>query len=99
MTLIFPWFFGRDRLDRYDSDYWWQYQFTEMQVAFSIVGLFFIVWFFLAKRSQRLWIGVTALFSLAMALGKFFAVYPFVQSLPIFSFFRDPARWPLGYWD
>ncbi len=99
MTLIFPWFFGRDQYDRFNSDYWWQYQFVEMQVAFSIAGLFFITWFFLSKRPQRLWLGVVTLFALAMALGKFFVVYPFVQSLPVFSFFRDPARyWFLATW-
>lgn len=99
MTLFFPWFFGRDQYDRFNSDYWWQYQFVEMQVAFSIAGLFFILWFFLAKRPQRLWLGLTTLFALAMALGKFFIVYPLVQSLPIFSFFRDPARyWFLATW-
>jgi len=99
LTLLFPWFFGRDQFDRADSTYWWQYQFVEMQVAFSIIGLFFILLFLLGKNPQRRWIGWTALFGLAMALGKFFLVYGLVQSLPIFSWFRDPARyWHLITW-
>jgi hypothetical protein len=99
ITLIFPWFFGRDSYDRAGSDYWWQYQFVEMQVAFSIVGLFFILLFLTGKTSQRRWIIATAAFGLAMALGKFFFVYPLVQSLPVFAWFRDPARyWFLVTW-
>ena len=99
LTLVFPWFFGRDQFDRAGSTYWWQYQFVEMQVALSIAGLFFIILFFFYKNSQRRWIGLTALFGLAMALGKFFFLYSWVQSLPVFSWFRDPARyWHLVTW-
>lgn len=99
ITLVFPWFFGRDQFDRSASDYWWQYQFTEMQVAFSIVGLFFILLFLLSQSRQRRWVGITALFGLLMALGKFFFFYPLFQSLPVFSWFRDPARyWFLITW-
>lgn len=99
ITLIFPWFFGKDQYDRSGVDYWWQYQFVEMQVAFSIVGLFFVLLFFFSKRPQRRWIILTSLFGLTMAFGKFFVVYPLVQALPFFSFFRDPARyWFLITW-
>ena len=99
ITLLFPWCFGKDQYDRVGSDYWWQYQFVEMQVALSIVGLFFVLLFFFSKRTERRWIIVTALFGLAMALGKFFFVYSPIQSLPLFSFFRDPARyWFLMTW-
>ncbi len=99
LTMIFPWFFGRTQYDRAGADYWWQYQFVEMQVAFSIVALFFIL-FFLSRRSDnRRWLTLTFLFSLFMAMGKFTFIYPAIQSLPIFSFFRDPARfWFLGTW-
>jgi hypothetical protein len=99
ITLLFPWFFGKDQYDRTGSDYWWQYQFLEMQITLSIVGLFFVLLFFFSKRPDRRWITVIALFGLTMALGKFFFVYPLVQSLPFFSFFRDPARyWFLITW-
>ena len=99
LTLVFPWFFGRDQFDRQDSDYWWQYQFVEMQTAFSIVGLFFILLFFFQKNKQKRWIAVTGLFGLAMAMGKFFFLYGWIQSLPVFSWFRDPARyWHLITW-
>ena len=99
ITLLFPWFFGHDQYDRAQGDYWWQYQFVEMQVAFSIVGLFFVLLFFLRKRPQRRFIGITSLFAVLMAFGKFFFLFPFIQSLPIFSFFRDPARyWFLATW-
>ncbi len=99
ITLIFPWFFGRDSYDRQGSDYWWQYQFVEMQVAFSVVGLFFILLFFHARKPQTRWLGATALFGLFMAFGKFLFVYPLIQSLPFFSLFRDPARyWFLATW-
>jgi len=99
ITLVFPWFFGKVQFDRMADDYWWQYQFIEMQVAFSIVGLFFILLFLSHDGAWRRWLGSTALFSLLMALGKFFVVYPLVQRLPFFSFFRDPVRyWILGTW-
>ncbi len=99
MTLIYPWFFGKTQFDRIGADYWWQYQFVEMQVAFSIVGLFFILYFFLRKSADRKWITLTFLFALFMAMGKFAFVYSLIQSLPIFSFFRDPARyWFLATW-
>ena len=99
LTLVFPWFFGRDQFDRAGSTYWWQYQFVEMQVAFSIIGLFFILLFLSRKNPQRRWIGLTALFGLTMALGKFFFLYSWVQSLPFFSWFRDPSRyWHLITW-
>ena len=99
ITLLFPWFFGKDQYDRACSDYWWQYQFVEMQTALSIVGLFFVLLFFFSKKSECRWIAATTLFGLSMALGKFFLVYPLVQSLPFFSFFRDPARyWFLITW-
>jgi len=99
MTLLYPWFFGKTQFDRAAGDYWWQYQFVEMQVAFSIVGLFFILWFFLKKSPERKWIAITFVFALVMAMGKFTLIYSLVQSLPVFSFFRDPARyWFLGTW-
>ena len=99
ITLLFPWFFGKDQYDRAGADYWWQYQFVEMQVTLSIAGLFFVLLFFQSKKPERRWISLTALFGLSMALGKFFLVYPLVQSLPIFSSFRDPARyWFLIIW-
>ncbi len=99
ITLLFPWFFGHAQYDRAQGDYWWQYQFVEMQVAFSIAGLFFILLFFLRRSTNRRFIGVTGLFAVMMALGKFFFVYPLVQTLPFFSFFRDPARyWFLATW-
>lgn len=99
ITLIFPWFFGKVQFDRMGDDYWWQYQFIEMQVAFSIVGLFFILLFLSHDGAWRRWLGTTALFACLMALGKFFIVYPLLQRLPVFSFFRDPARyWILGTW-
>jgi hypothetical protein len=99
ITLLFPWFFGHIQYDRSLGDYWWQYQFVEMQVAFSIAGLFFILLFFLKKNPQRRFIAVTGLFAVLMAFGKFFFFYPLVQSLPVFSFFRDPARyWFLATW-
>jgi len=99
ITLLFPWFFGKDQYDRAGSDYWWQYQFLEMQIALSIVGLFFIILFFFSKKTERRWITIITFFGLAMASGKFFIVYPLVQSLPFFSFFRDPARyWFLITW-
>ena len=99
ITLLFPWFFGKDQYDRTGADYWWQYQFVEMQIALSIAGIFFVLLFFFSHRPQRRWITVTALFGLTMALGKFFVIYPPVQSLPFFSFFRDPARyWFLITW-
>jgi hypothetical protein len=99
ITLLFPWFFGKDQYDRTGVDYWWQYQFVEMQVTLSIAGLFFALLFFLSKKPERQWISLTALFGLSMALGKFFFVYPLVQSLPFFSSFRDPARyWFLIIW-
>jgi hypothetical protein len=99
ITLLFPWFFGKDQYDRAGVDYWWQYQFVEMQVTLSIAGLFFVLLFFLSKKPERRWIALVVLFGLAMALGKFFFVYPLVQSLPLFSFFRDPARyWFLIIW-
>ena len=99
ITLLFPWFFGKDQYDRVGVDYWWQYQFVEMQVTLSIAGLFFVLLFFMSKKPERRWIGLTALFGLSMALGKFFFVYPLVQSLPLFSSFRDPARyWFLIIW-
>ncbi len=98
-TLVFPWFFGHVQYDRAGGDYWWRYQFVEMQVAFSVAGLFFILLFFTQKRPDRRWILPATLFALAMALGKFFFVYPLVQTLPFFSFFRDPARyWFLATW-
>jgi hypothetical protein len=99
LTLIFPWFFGKTQYDRAGGDYWWQYQFAEMQVAFSIVALFFILFFLARKSDNRRWITLTFLFSLFMAMGKFTFVYPAIQALPIFSFFRDPARfWFLDTW-
>ena len=99
MTLLYPWFFGKAQYDRAGGDYWWQYQFVEMQVAFSIVALFFILYFFLRKSSDRKWITLAFLFALVMAMGKFTFVYSPIQSLPIFSFFRDPARyWFLATW-
>ena len=99
ITLVFPWFFGKEQFDRTGTDYWWQYQFVEMQVAFSIVGLFFILLFLLHKNPQRRWIGITALFGLSLAFGKFFFNYALFQKIPIFSFFRDPARyWFLITW-
>ncbi len=99
LTLVYPWIFGKTQYDRADSDYWWQYQFVEMQVAFSIVALFFILYFFFRKSSDRKWIFITFLFALVMAMGKFTFVYSLVQSLPFFSFFRDPARyWFLATW-
>jgi hypothetical protein len=99
LTLLFPWFFGKEQFDRAGADYWWQYQFVEMQVAFSIAGLFFILLFFSQKHPWRRFITVTSLFGLSMALGKFFLVYPLIQKLPVFSFFRDPARyWFLVTW-
>ena len=99
MTLIYPWFFGKAQFDRAGADYWWQYQFVEMQVAFSIVGLFFILCFLFNKSPNRKWISITFLFALLMAMGKFAFIYSLVQSLPIFSFFRDPARfWFLATW-
>ena len=99
ITLVFPWFFGRETFDRAGVDYWWQYQFVEMQAAFSIVALFFILLFFLQKGPHRRWIGWTALFAILMAMGKFFILYSPIQSLPLFNFFRDPARyWFLATW-
>ena len=99
LTLLYPWFFGKSQYDRMEIDYWWQYQFVEMQVAFSIVGLFFIVLFFLGKNPNRKWVAGTSLFSLLMAFGKFSPLYPLIQSLPVFSFFRDPSRyWFLATW-
>lgn len=99
ITLVFPWFFGHEQYDRAGGDYWWQYQFVEMQVAFSIVGLFFILLFFLRKHPHRRSVLTITAFAVAMAMGKFFFVYPLVQSFPIFSFFRDPARyWFLATW-
>jgi hypothetical protein len=99
LTLLYPWFFGKIQYDRASSDYWWQYQFVEMQVAFSIAGLFFILLFFLRKGDQRKWVSAAFLFALLMALGKFSPLYPWIQSLPVFSFFRDPARyWFLATW-
>lgn len=99
ITLVFPWFFGRDTFDRMGSDYWWQYQFVEMQVSFSIVGLFFILLFLTQRSPQRRWIAVTAAFGLVMALGRFSFIYRFVQTLPVLSWFRDPSRyWFLVTW-
>ncbi len=99
LTLFFPWFFGKTQYDRAGMDYWWQYQFVEMQVAFSIVALFFIVFFFSRKDPRRKWIAWTFVFALAMSMGKFTFFYSLVQSLPVFSFFRDPARyWFLATW-
>jgi hypothetical protein len=99
LTLIFPWFFGKAQYDRAGLDYWWQYQFVEMQVAFSIAGLFFILLFFSGKNPRKKWIAPTFLFALVMAMGKFTFFYSLVQSLPVFSFFRDPSRyWFLATW-
>src|SRR5581483_11806404 len=99
LTLIYPWFFGKTQYDRADGDYWWQYQFVEMQVAFSIVGLFFILYYFTRKDLSKRWIVLTFLLALAMALGKFCFLYSLIQSLPFFSYFRDPARyWFLATW-
>ncbi len=99
ITLIFPWFFGRDSFDRTGGDYWWQYQFVEMQVAFSVVGLFFILLFLLNRHPQRRWILWTSLFALLMAFGRFTPFYSWVLHLPLFSWFRDPARyWFLATW-
>src|SRR5258708_21186248 len=71
LTLFFPWLFGKAQYDRAGMDYWWQYQFVEMQVAFSIAGLFFILLFFSKKGPQRKWIAITFLFALVMSMGKF----------------------------
>ena len=99
ITLIYPWFFGKTQFDRAGTDYWWQYQFVEMQVAFSIAGLFLFLLFFVGKDPRKKWIGLTFLFALVMSMGKFFLFYSPIQSLPFFSFFRDPARyWFLGTW-
>lgn len=99
ITLFFPWFFGKYQYDRSNSDYWWQYQFTEMQVTFSIAGLFFILLFFFSRDGRRRWLGWTALFGVLMSFGKFFVIYPLLQTIPVFSFFRDPARyWFLANW-
>ncbi len=99
LTLVFPWFFGKEQFDRAGTDYWWQYQFVEMQVSFGLIGLFFILLFFMNKNSQRRWIEITGLLGLLMAFGKFFFVYSLVQRLPFFSLFRDPARyWFLITW-
>ena len=99
LTLLYPWFFGKTQYDRAGGDYWWQYQFVEMQVAFSIAGLFLFLLFFAGKDSRKKWIGFTFLFALTMSMGKFFFFYSPIQSLPIFSFFRDPARyWFLATW-
>ncbi len=99
LTFFFPWFFGKTQYDRAGMDYWWQYQFVEMQVAFSIVGLFFIIFFFSLKDPRRKWISLTFLFSLVMSMGRFSFFYSIVQSFPVFSFFRDPSRyWFLATW-
>jgi hypothetical protein len=99
ITLILPWFFGRDSFDRVGGDYWWQYQFVEMQVAFSIVGLFFILLFLGSRHPQRRWIIWSSLFALFMAFGRFTPFYAWVLHLPLFSWFRDPARyWFLITW-
>ena len=99
LTLFFPWFFGKTQYDRAGTDYWWQYQFVEMQVAFSIVGLFFIVLFLSRKDPRRKWVSLTFLLALVMSMGKFTPFYSLIQSLPFFSFFRDPSRyWFLATW-
>ena len=99
ITLIFPWFFGKEQFDRAGSDYWWQYQFVEMQVAFSVAGLFFILFFLRNKNPQRRWILWASLFGILMAMGKFFFLYPLLHHLPVFSWFRDPDRyWHLAAW-
>jgi len=99
LTLLFPWFFGKEQYDRTGGDYWWQYQFVEMQVAFGSVGLFFMLLFLLRKHPLRRFVGWTAGFAVLMAMGKFFPLYPLVSKLPLFSLFRDPARfWFLATW-
>ncbi|HUO59015.1 MAG TPA: hypothetical protein VMV05_12635, partial [bacterium] len=99
ITLLFPWFFGKEQFDRAGNDYWWQYQFVEMQVAFSVVGLFFILFFLLNKNPRRRWVILASLFGISMAMGKFFFVYPLLHNLPVFSWFRDPDRyWHLAAW-
>ncbi len=99
ITLVFPWFFGKYQFDRQGFDYWWQYQFTEMQVAFSVVGLFFILLFFMKKNPWRKFVAITAIFSVLLAMGRFTPFYSMIQALPGFSWFRDPARyWFLASW-
>jgi len=92
VTLFFPWFFGKFQYD-YQNDFWWQYHFNETQAALSIGALFFIAVFFRRKHPYRLALLAAALFGLAMALGRFSPVYRLAQHLPVFSLFRDPARW------
>lgn len=99
ITLVFPWFFGKTQYDRQGMDYWWQYQFTEMQTALSIAGLFFILLFLFRRGPHRRWLGFAALFGILMAMGRFSPLYHLLQPLPVFSWFRDPARyWFLVSW-
>jgi len=93
ITLVFPWFFGKDQLDGLGVDYWWQYHFGEMQVDFALVGLFFILIFLAKPNPHRRWVGSTAAFGVAMALGKFSPLYRFLSRWAPFAWFRDPARW------
>ena len=93
ITLVFPWFFGKDQLDGHGVDYWWQYHFGEMQVDFALVGLLFILIFLAKPNPHRRWVGSTAAFGIAMALGKFSPLYRLLSGWAPFAWFRDPARW------
>ena len=92
LTLFFPWFFGKFQYDG-ANDFWGRYHFNETQASLSIAGLFFILLFLRKPRPHRITLGILAATGVAMALGEWSPLYRLSQHLPVFSMFRDPARW------
>jgi len=97
-TLVFPRFFGTYHYDR-EGDYWGMYHFNETQAAFSVVGLVLFSFFLIRRHPERRWLTLAFLFSVLMAFGQYSPLYRLTTHLPIFSLFRDPARWwiPAGW--
>jgi len=92
VTLFFPWFFGKFQYDGV-NDFWGRYHFNETQASLSIAGLFFMLLFFRKPQPRRTTLGILAAIGIAMALGEWSPLYRLSQHLPVFSMFRDPARW------
>lgn len=70
--------------------------FTEIHAYIGILPLLLLIFAWLRPKSWQVWFFTTLmLISLVLSLGKFTPLYHGLQYVPVFNFFRVPARWLL----
>jgi hypothetical protein len=98
ITLLFPDFFGHTLLTG-ETTYWWLYHYNEMHFTLGVIGLCFLILYFLRPDPHRRWILCATTCFVLMSLGRYGPLYPLLRPIPPFEWFRDPSRWllPTGW--